>query len=80
MSRCRKDLEVPAERIPLLAAYAGSTITREASRMTFGRMKRAMQTSDMLHEVGPAYEHLFGEGRGEGAELRWAGKRRDSKV
>lgn len=48
--------------------------------MTFGRMRRAMQTSDMLHEVGPAYEKIFGEGRGEGAELRWAGKRRDSKA
>ncbi|KAL8292513.1 hypothetical protein RQP46_001125 [Phenoliferia psychrophenolica] len=60
--RVGKDsLDVPLAHIPLLAAYAGSTVTREASRMTFGRMRRAMQTSDMLHEVGPAYEKIFGE-------------------
>ena len=72
--------ELEPSRIPLLAAYAGSTVTREASRMTFNRMRRAMQTSDMLQEVGPAYEMIFGEGRGEAENLRWAGKRRDSKA
>lgn len=39
--------------------------------MTFSRMKRAMQTSDMLHDVGPSFDAVFAEG--EGSELRWPG-------
>lgn len=52
---------IPPSRITLLAAYAGSTVTRTASRITFGRMKRAMQTGDMLNDVGSAFEEVFGD-------------------
>ncbi|KDE03867.1 YjeF [Microbotryum lychnidis-dioicae p1A1 Lamole] len=45
--------------IPRLAAYAASTITRTASRLTFEKKKRAMQTSDMLNFVGEAFEEVF---------------------
>lgn len=51
--------------LPLLAAYAASTGTRLASLRTFDRLGRAMQTSDVLAEVGGA----FGEVLGEGAEV-----------
>ncbi|KAK4049069.1 hypothetical protein OIV83_004431 [Microbotryomycetes sp. JL201] len=47
--------------LTMLAAYAGSTLTRTASRITYARMKRAMQTSDMLDDVGHAFEEVFGE-------------------
>ncbi|KAM0787355.1 hypothetical protein ACM66B_003441 [Microbotryomycetes sp. NB124-2] len=47
--------------LTMLAAYAGSTLTRTASRITYARMKRAMQTSDMLDDVGSAFEQVFGE-------------------
>jgi ATP-dependent NAD(P)H-hydrate dehydratase len=52
---------IKPEEITLLAAYAASTVTRTASRLTFKRCKRAMQTSDMLDDVGPAFEEVFGE-------------------
>lgn len=45
--------------VPILAAYAASTVTRETSRRTFERLRRAMQASDMLQEVGPAFEAVF---------------------
>lgn len=57
--------------VPLLAAYAASTVTRETSRRTFERLKRQMQASDMLGEVGGAFESVFpeeGEVEGEGGE------------
>ncbi|ORY88149.1 Ribokinase-like protein [Leucosporidium creatinivorum] len=52
---------IPSDRITLLAAYAGSTVTRTASKITFRRMKRAMQTGDMLNDVGTAFEEVFGD-------------------
>ncbi|KAM0752140.1 hypothetical protein T439DRAFT_201817 [Meredithblackwellia eburnea MCA 4105] len=88
--------DLKSSQITLLASYAGSTITREASRITFARLKRSMQTNDMLCEIGPAFERVFGpsipegeegEGRvpgspgtGEGHQLRWPGRRRDSLI
>lgn len=52
---------IKPEEITLLAAYAASTVTRTASKLTFAKLKRAMQTSDMLNEVGPAFEDVFPE-------------------
>ncbi|SCV73290.1 BQ2448_7216 [Microbotryum intermedium] len=69
--------------IPRLAAYAASTITRTASRLTFEKKKRAMQTSDMLGFVGDAFEEVFPEmvveQQTEGSEER-EGKKIRSKV
>lgn len=47
--------------IPLLAAIGGSHITRMASRLAFAKYGRGVLTSNMLQEIGPAYEALFGE-------------------
>jgi len=52
--------------IPLLAAIGGSHITRVASRIAFGKYGRGVLTSNMLEEIGPAYEALFGEGGEKG--------------
>ncbi|GAA5866843.1 hypothetical protein JCM8547_003582 [Rhodosporidiobolus lusitaniae] len=46
--------------ITLLSAYAASTLTRTASRLTFAEHKRAMQTGEMLGYVGKAFEEVFG--------------------
>ncbi|GAA99273.1 uncharacterized protein L969DRAFT_16578 [Mixia osmundae IAM 14324] len=51
---------IPTERLPLLAAFAGATITRTCSHRAFDRTGRAMQTSDLLEEVGKAYVQHFG--------------------
>ncbi|KAG8849795.1 hypothetical protein FRB96_000618 [Tulasnella sp. 330] len=47
--------------IALLAAIGGSHITRVASRIAFDKYGRGVLTSNMLEEIGPAYETLFGE-------------------
>ena len=45
----------------ILAAYGGSAITRECSRLAFGRHGRSMQASDLTEEVPVAFETLIGE-------------------
>ncbi|GAA5990789.1 hypothetical protein JCM10908_000015 [Rhodotorula pacifica] len=57
-----KDEEDPIrpQEITLLAAYAASSLTRTASRLTFAKYKRAMQTGEMLGYVGEAFEQVFG--------------------
>ncbi|BGP39526.1 hypothetical protein JCM10450v2_003492 [Rhodotorula kratochvilovae] len=57
-----KDEEDPIQphEITLLAAYAASSVTRTASRLTFAKHKRAMQTGEMLGFVGAAFEEVFG--------------------
>lgn len=65
MPHSRSDKSISPDQIPLLAAYAGSTLTRHASKKTFLKLKRAMQTSDMLGEIGESYEEVFFVGEGE---------------
>lgn len=57
-----KDEEDPIKphEITLLAAYAASSLTRTASRLTFAKHKRAMQTGEMVGFVGEAFEEVFG--------------------
>ena len=45
----------------MLAAYAGSVITRECSRLAFGKHGRALQASDLTEEVPVAFKTLIGE-------------------
>ena len=45
----------------MLAAFAGSAITRECSRLAFGKHGRALQASDLTEEVPVAFETLIGE-------------------
>ena len=60
-----KKEKVPLSRIPLLAAAAGSYVTRTASRRTFEVKRRSMVTQDMLSNVGPAFEECFEDGAGK---------------
>ena len=43
----------------LLSCYAGTTITRECSRLAFAEKGRAMQTSDLNDRVGMVYSQVF---------------------
>lgn len=43
----------------LLSCYAGTTITRECSRLAFKEKRRAMQTSDLNDRVGIVYAKIF---------------------
>ncbi|KAH8921331.1 carbohydrate kinase [Atractiella rhizophila] len=61
---------IQEERVPLIAAWAASSITRYCSRKAFEKKKRAMLTTDLLEEIGGAYEHFFGNvGNGEESKL-----------
>ena len=44
-----------------LAAYGGSAITRECSRLAFKKRGRALQASDLTEEVEVAFNTLIGE-------------------
>ncbi|CAD6568455.1 MAG: hypothetical protein CYPHOPRED_002567 [Cyphobasidiales sp. Tagirdzhanova-0007] len=52
---------VSSERLPLLAAYGGACVARFCSNRAFAETGRSMQASDMLKQVGNAYNHYFGE-------------------
>lgn len=45
----------------MLAAWGGSAITRECSRLAFKRHGRAMQASDLTEEVPVSFQKLIGE-------------------
>ncbi|KAJ6108503.1 YjeF C-terminal domain carbohydrate kinase-like protein [Penicillium sp. IBT 18751x] len=53
----------------LLAAWAGSGITRECSRKAFEAKGRSMQASDLTDEVHGAFLRLIGEPEGSQAHL-----------
>lgn len=47
---------LPAERLPILAAYGASTVTRATSHIGFKRLGRSMLADDLLADIGTAYE------------------------
>lgn len=49
------------EETLLLAAWGGSAITRECSRLAFEQRGRSLQASDLTGEVGKAFLTLIGE-------------------
>jgi ATP-dependent NAD(P)H-hydrate dehydratase len=53
----------------LLAAWAGSSITRECSRRAFKAKGRSMQASDLTDEVHHAFLGLIGEPEGSQTHL-----------
>jgi ATP-dependent NAD(P)H-hydrate dehydratase len=55
------DQTISASRMPLLAAVAGSMVTRTASRRAFYKEGRGVVTQDMLTEVGKSFGEVFGE-------------------
>jgi ATP-dependent NAD(P)H-hydrate dehydratase len=54
-------LNVEEAKIPLLAAYGASTVTRRCSREAFKRQGRAMLAHDLIEEIGKSYTHYFGD-------------------
>ncbi|KAM0262349.1 hypothetical protein ACHAQJ_001818 [Trichoderma viride] len=67
-----KDHEKPAleaDELMGLAAFGGSSITRECSRLAFIKRGRSLQASDLTDEVHTAFMGLFGEVEGEAAKL-----------
>ncbi|KAH8803233.1 Ribokinase-like protein [Xylogone sp. PMI_703] len=42
-----------------LAAFGGSSVTRECSRLAFGKRGRSLQASDLTEEVATAFTNLF---------------------
>ncbi|PHH86357.1 hypothetical protein CDD83_10364 [Cordyceps sp. RAO-2017] len=61
------DDRLSADEMMGLAAFGGSAITRESSRLAFLKMGRSLQASDLTDEVHGAFMGLFGEvdgGRG----------------
>jgi ATP-dependent NAD(P)H-hydrate dehydratase len=53
----------------LVAAWAGSAITRECSRRAFKKRGRSLQASDLTEEVEGAFLGLVGEPKGDEAKL-----------
>ncbi|KIH94000.1 hypothetical protein SPBR_05985 [Sporothrix brasiliensis 5110] len=58
----------------LLAAFAGSAITRECSRLAFVKRGRSLQASDLTDEVHTAFTNLFGADEDEDASGEGASK------
>ncbi|KAI6708810.1 hypothetical protein JHW43_008654 [Diplocarpon mali] len=55
--------DLDAAELLVLAAFGGSAITRESSRLAFAQRGRSLQASDLTDEVYPAFTNLF-EGSG----------------
>ncbi|KAF5316250.1 hypothetical protein D9619_006433 [Psilocybe cf. subviscida] len=51
--------EIPASRIPLLAAVGASMVTRTTSRLAYQTNGRSLITADMLPVIGKAFEEVF---------------------
>ncbi|KAK3902598.1 Ribokinase-like protein [Staphylotrichum tortipilum] len=49
------------EELVALAAFGGSAVTRECSRLAFAKRGRSLQASDLTEEVHAAFLNLFGE-------------------
>jgi len=47
-----------------LAAFGGSSLTRECSRLAFAKRGRSLQASDLTEEVATAFTNLFEDGHG----------------
>ncbi|KAM0332065.1 hypothetical protein ACHAQA_002334 [Verticillium albo-atrum] len=57
----RGDATLAEEDLVGLAAFGGSAITRECSRLAFAKKGRSLQASDLTDEVHNAFLRLFGE-------------------
>jgi len=53
------DGEFDSVELLALAAFGGSSITRECSRLAFAKKGRSLQASDLTEEVHPAFLNLF---------------------
>jgi len=59
------DGKLAASRMPLLAAVAGSMVTRTASRLAFEKQGRGLVTQDMLGEIGKSFSEVFPNDKGK---------------
>ncbi|ORX95949.1 Ribokinase-like protein [Basidiobolus meristosporus CBS 931.73] len=50
---------IPFADIVPIAAYAGCLAVRSCSKKAFDRVQRSMQTSDLIHEIGPVFQEMF---------------------
>jgi len=57
--------KISADELISLAAFGGSAITRECSRLAFIKKGRSLQASDLTDEVHNAFLNLFGEVDGD---------------
>ncbi|KAI6780204.1 ATP-dependent-like protein [Emericellopsis cladophorae] len=57
--------KISADELIGLAAFGGSAITRECSRLAFAKKGRSLQASDLTDEVHNAFLNLFGEVDGD---------------
>lgn len=64
------DSSLPPATLLTLAAFAGSSLTRECSRLAFAKEGRALQASDLTEQVAVAFTNLFGEVDGKTGESR----------
>lgn len=55
------DNDMDADELLTIAAYGGSAITRECSRLAFKEKGRSLQASDLTDKVHPAFLDLVGE-------------------
>ncbi|KDQ61528.1 hypothetical protein JAAARDRAFT_30978 [Jaapia argillacea MUCL 33604] len=62
------DGSIPPSRMPVLAATAGSIITRTTSKLAFRKQGRALMTEDLVPEIGKAFVEVFGEEAWSGSE------------
>ena len=53
--------DLSKEELLMLAAFGGSCITRECSRLAFQKNGRSLQASDLTEMVPVAFENLIGE-------------------
>lgn len=53
------DGELDSVELLALAAFGGSAITRESSRLAFAKRGRSLQASDLTDEVAVAFTNLF---------------------
>ncbi|EPE06360.1 hypothetical protein F503_02488 [Ophiostoma piceae UAMH 11346] len=56
-----KEGKLGEQELVLLAAYGGSAITRECSRLAFAKRGRSLQASDLTEEVHVAFTNLIGD-------------------
>ena len=56
--------------MPILAAVAGSMVTRSASKLAYFEQGRSLITADLLTKIAPAFVEVFGaDVHGTGGKL-----------
>lgn len=60
--RNRHDSSLEQKEISLLSAWAGCRVVRECAKRAFEKHGRAVLTSHLVEEIGPAYASLFENG------------------